>query len=492
MQHEFNINDGQAAMLDNFANPCVEHGKAIAMVLLSAHDQKIVDSFIDKSHHKYVLENPPPGFAGVLTNAILQGSYMPVSEISIAAALGMLAGVCGRAYETPTGKDCALYILLVAKSGVGKEALHESIPKMFQLSGIPEAMQFVCVVDFASGPALQKHILQFPGGLWLSGEWGKKLRRMANDKDAPMQELRNVLTKAYAKDTLDGMHYSDSEKNKNSVKWPALSLLGETTPGTFADSLTPSMMEDGFLSRFNIISYDGDWQKPNRDRQPYRLSPEHQTHWRSIIQRALPYQGISNSPAARIQVEYGSDSTKERLVGFEDECGMMLDSLVDESERQVYTRAAIKVSKIACLLAIADNPVRPMIFNDHAKWAIDMVRRDIAAFVDRKESGDIGRTDDARSLKIKKIMADYIRGKVAPSYKVDPRLIENGILPRDYIQKRIGTNNPAFNSHPHGHVTAIDAAIKNLIDNGHLMEADKHQVIKEFGFHGRCFRVLID
>lgn len=457
----------------------------------AAHDQKVVDSFIDQSRQKYVLENPPPGFAAVLANAILQGSYQPASEIAIASALGLLAGVCGRAFVIPSGKDCALYILLVAKSGVGKEAPHEAIQKLIELSGIPLAEYFVCVIDFASGPALQKHILDKPGSLWMSGEWGKKLRRMANDKDAPMQELRNVITKTYGKDKLDGVYYSDPEKNKEPVRWPALSLLGETTPGTLAESLTPSMMEDGFLSRFNIISYEGNWQQPNRDRQPYYLSPEHLAHWQSIIRRALPYQGAGPLvPATRIQVEYGSDSTKERMEAFENECGMRLHSIDDESERQVYTRAALKAYKIASLLAIADNPIRPMIFNDHAQWAIDLIRRDIAAFVDRKECGDVGRTDDARTLKVKKILTDFIKGKVAPSYKVDPRMIADGIVPRDFIQKRVGTNNPAFNAHPQGHVAAIDAVIKNLKENGSLQEILKDKAIEVYGFHGRCFRVL--
>lgn len=456
----------------------------------AAQDQQIMDEFLAGSKPAYTLDNPPPGFAGVLANAILQGSYQPASEIAIAATLGLLAGVCGRAFAIPSGKDCALHIILVAKSGLGKEAIHEGIAAMIDLSGIPEARYFVQAVDFASGPALQKRLLDNPGFLNLQGEFGRKLRRMANSKDAPMQELRTVMTKSYGKDWLDGMEYSNAEKNKNGVKWPALSFLGETTPGTFTESLTADMMEDGFLSRFNVIMYEGNWKSPNRGHRQYHLNPSELTHWQSIIRRALPYQAAIHTPEYQIRVQYGSDSTEQRLQAFEDECGKASDRIEDESERQVYTRAALKAYKIASLLAIADNPAHPMIFNNHAKWAIELIRRDIAAFVDRKESGDVGKTDDARSLKIKKIMTDYIRGKVSASYKVDPRMIENGVLPRAYIQKRIGNNNQAFNSHPQGHTAAIDATIKNLIDNGNLMEISKDALVEQYGFHGRCFRVL--
>lgn len=471
---------------------CAEMEVTVA-TLLAKHEsdqQAIVDEFIASLSPAYEMDNPPPGFAGELANAIFQGSYKPVSAIATAATLGLLAGVCGRAFEIPTGKDCALYILLVAKSGVGKEALHESIPAMIELSGILGAYYFVHAVDFASGPALHKQILEYPGFLCLAGEYGKKLRRMANERDAPMQELRSVITLAYAKDFLGGIQYSNAEKSMPGVKWPAYSQLGETTPGTFYDSLTQSMMEDGFISRFNVIVSDGDWQEPNEGRQPYQLDDEQLQKWRSIITRALPYQGTSNTPEKRIPVEYGSESTEQYLKEFETECGMKTHGIEDESERQVYTRAAIKAYKIASLLAIADNPVRPRIYLIHAKWAVDMIRRDIAVFIDRKESGDVGSSDNTRIQKVKSILSGYIKGNVAPSYKVDPRMVEDGVLPRDYIQKRIGIKSSAFNAHPQGHIAAINVTIKNLIDDGNLMQINKDKAIELYGFHGKCFRIL--
>lgn len=53
----------------------------------------------------------PPGRAGVFARLIFDTSYSPVREVAIAATLGLLAGVCGRAYRTYTGKDLALYLI---------------------------------------------------------------------------------------------------------------------------------------------------------------------------------------------------------------------------------------------------------------------------------------------------------------------------------------------------------------------------------------------
>src|SRR4051794_39814238 len=53
----------------------------------------------------------PPGRAGVIARFPPASSSSPIPEVAITAALGLLAGVCGRAYRTHTGKDLALYII---------------------------------------------------------------------------------------------------------------------------------------------------------------------------------------------------------------------------------------------------------------------------------------------------------------------------------------------------------------------------------------------
>jgi hypothetical protein len=56
----------------------------------------------------------------VIARFLYQNSYSPIPEVAITAALGLLAGVCGRAYRTHTDKDLALYMILVAKERRGQ------------------------------------------------------------------------------------------------------------------------------------------------------------------------------------------------------------------------------------------------------------------------------------------------------------------------------------------------------------------------------------
>lgn len=282
----------------------------------------------------------PPGRAGVIARFIFDNSYSPVREVAVAATLGLLAGVCGRGYRTYTGKDLALYIILVAKSGIGKDSTHDGIPAMLKLANVHFADRFARAQDFVSGEALHKELLREPGFLALQGEFGRKLKRMSNPTDTPMQSLRTVMTNAYGKQHLEGKSYSNADNSLLGVDWPALSFLGETTPSTFLECLTPDMMADGFLSRFLCITYEGDRPPPNRERT-FHLDDDAARVWQQMVATLIPYQSpINFKQPCYVQP---NDDALEKLERFEMTCIDCLNATDDESERQVWSRAHLGV-----------------------------------------------------------------------------------------------------------------------------------------------------
>lgn len=428
----------------------------------------------------------PPGFAGDLAQFIYHSSYLPVREVSIAATLGLLAGVCGRAF-TISGKSTSLYIILVAQSAIGKDAIHEGIPELIQMAQVPMAERFINATNFASGPALQKAIIQQPGFLNLQGEFGRKLTQLANPRNAPMQELRRTMTDAYAKKYLSGVSYSDKEKTLEGVMWPALSFIGETTPRAFYDALTPDMMEDGFMSRFLVIHHEGQRPMPNEARE-FELQPHELQHWRAIINRTIPYQSII-MPAAPIEVEYANADAFDKLKEFELLCGTEINSTDDEARRQMWNRAHLKALQISALLAIADNEVLPKITLAHATWAKSIVRFGIEAFSAKMDSGDIGDNDYTREAKLKALMLKYLREKPAESYHIHHDMQRTGIIPRKYFQRNVSSAS-AFINHKLGAAKALDTTLASLIDSGYIVEIQKDKVPAEWGPQGKCFRIL--
>lgn len=428
----------------------------------------------------------PPGRAGVFARLIFDTSYSPVREVAIAATLGLLAGVCGRAYRTYTGKDLALYLILVAKSGIGKDSTHDGIPMLLKLASVPMGERFVRAQDFVSGEALHKEVLREPGFLALQGEFGRKLKRMSNPTDTPMQSLRTVMTNAYGKRFLEGKSYSNADNSLDGVDWPALSFLGETTPTTFLECLTPDMMADGFLSRFLCITYEGQRPPPNRDRDAM-LDDEDLSVWKALVGHMVNYQYPVNMPAPCI-VQPDEDA-QEKLERFELDCIDRLNATEDESERQVWSRAHLKALKVASLLAVADNPFSPVVRITHVAWALNLVRDDIGLFQTRKRSGDVGVDDSAREKKLLAFIREYLVTPVPASYKVPDAMRQGMIVPRSYLQRRAASL-PAFNNHRFGATRALDDTLASLVMNGNLMEAQKDKIIEAYGFFGRTYRVL--
>jgi hypothetical protein len=429
----------------------------------------------------------PPGRAGVIARHLHDRSYSPIPEVAITATLGLLAGICGRAYRTHTDKDLALYMILVAKSGVGKDAMHEGIPMMLEMTDLPLASEFCRAQDFASGEALHKGLLRDPGFLYLQGEFGRKLKRMSNPTDAPMQSFRTVMTNAFGKRFLEGKEYSNPEDSLGGVYWPALSFLGETTPGTFLECLSEDMMADGFLSRFLVVSYPGDRPPPNRARD-CQLAPDEAANWRAFVDHALQYKFPINTPTALTAVP--TSAGEELLDAFETACIESLNATEEESERQVWTRAHLKALKVAALLAVVDNYLFPSVTTEHVEWALALVRRDVEVFQQRKRNGDIGTGDDARERKLLSIIIDYIRMKsIPPGYKVPVKMHADGLVPRLYLQKRVQTL-AAFSSHKLGVSKALDEALRSMVANGWIMECKKAAAVESYGHHGVTYRVL--
>ena len=438
----------------------------------------------------------PPGMCGAIASFIYNSSPRPVREIAIVAALGLLAGLCGKAYSIPQS-GLNVYIILVARSAVGKEAMHSGISALCKaaLTRCPSIMDFVDFNDYASGPALIKKIVASPSVVNVAGEWGRKLKAMSqDDRDTSgYSTLRTVMTNLYQKSgpqsIVGGITYSNKDNNIASVSGVAFSMIGETTPRTLFDSLTESMMEDGFLSRFTIVEYTGD--RPPLNQNPI-LEPtkalgdaigdlaQHVKHLIGIGQNVAVGR---TAEAARLMFEY------------ENLCDSKINSTTDEGIRQMWNRASLKVMRLSALLACADNWVQPVINEEQVLWAKALVDNDIKMMQARISMGDIGTGDATREKKIMAICADYLRNKnnCATNHILNNRLKkemhEAGVVPRWYLNSKIqGVS--AFTRHRAGSRVALDTALQSLVDSGYLRQYNDAKGGTTFKFNGKAYAIL--
>ncbi len=434
----------------------------------------------------------PPGLAGALAGFVFRNAPRPVKEVGIVAALGWLAGVCGKAWMIP-GSGLNLYIILVARSAIGKEAMHSGLSALTQTlldKGFVTASRFIDYSDFASGPALRKAVAKQDSFVNVSGEWGRKLRRLSADgvADGPMQSLRTEMTNLYQKSgpqsIVGGMMYSKSEDNVASINGVNYSMIGETTPGTFYDALTESMMEDGFLSRFTIVEYGGERPASNPRQQ---RAPED-----GLVQACgqLCMQASLLLDKRTPQLVNRNDEAAALMEAFDKECDVQINKTTDESWRQMWNRAHLKALRVAALLAVADNCLEPCITEVHMRWAIDLVKRDIKIMQRKIDDGEVGTGDATRERKVLAMCRDYLSSPSAPrGYGVPDAMHAEGVVPRKYFQIRTQRAS-LFTSAKNGAIRALDETLRSLCDSGYIMEVDKMKSADSYGFQGRCFRIV--
>lgn len=184
-----------------------------------------------------------PGLVGELTEYFMSTATRPVYEIALAAALALMAGIAARSYNvSETGLN--LYIILLAKTGSGKEGAAQGIEKLINAvrPQIPAIDGFIGPAIFSSGQALIKMLGDKPCFLSVLGEFGLTLQQMSHPRASSAEKaLKRVLLDLYnksgKKDMLRGSVYSDTDKNTKVVQSPAVTILGESTPETFLTHL---------------------------------------------------------------------------------------------------------------------------------------------------------------------------------------------------------------------------------------------------------------
>lgn len=433
----------------------------------------------------------PPGQLGKLAKWFYDMSPRPVREVSIVAAMGVAAGIFGRAYNI-SNSGLNLYIVLVARSAIGKEAMHSSISKLSHVmmsSGATAFSEFVDFSDYASGPALVKAISNSKTGSFVNvaGEWGRKLRKMGDDNtDGPMSSLRTVMTNLYQKSSagtiVGGIGYSDKEKNIAATQGVAYSMIGETTPDTFYESLTNTMMQDGFMSRFIVVEYAGLRPELNADNSveiPRDLYNSLHDGVECVMQRQA---GVVRDVALDIDAQIMLDE-------FDKHCDEQINATDDEAWRQMWNRAHLKSLKVAGLLAVTDCPLRPCVTKKHAKWALNLIHRDISIMRRKMCDGDVGSGDVARERKMLSVLSNYLQHPVAAGYKISDEMRRAGVVARKYLQIRLQRTN-SFLRHRLGQTIALDNTIRSLIDSGYLVEVTKDKIPKTWGAVGKVYRIV--
>jgi hypothetical protein len=448
---------------------------------------------------------PPPGLMGEIARFIYEASPRQVPEIAIAAAIGLMGGICGKAYNV-SGTGLNQYVILLANTGSGKEAMASGIDKLMNAikNMVPTSSNFIGPAEIASGQALVKYINQYPCFVSILGEFGIRMQTVSDPHaKGPERTLLRIMLDLYNK---SGHHqafrssiYSDKEKNIGGTQSPAFSILAESTPETFYQVLNEEMVSAGLLPRFLIIEYKG--KVPYLNENASNVEPPLYL----IDQFSSLVAQCEQVMHAKRFVPVMFDPIADKILkNFQKFATDKVNASDKDFVRHLWSRAHMKAMKISALICVGINPIEPTITTEYidqngvihnpVQWAINLVTNDIRVLSSKFEQGEIGSgTSELKQLQFtRRVIKEYVSGEIewekAEKYKVIKPMFDDKVIPGAYLSRRLAGQH-SFRLDRMGSTIAIKRALQALIDADTIREIPPSQLQEKYGTRQKAYVV---
>jgi len=438
----------------------------------------------------------PPGLVGKIAEYIYHQSPYPSKEIATSAALAFAAGVTGRQYHI-RGAGLNLYLFLLARSGFGKEAAKDGIDHLMSTvasAGVPGVMEFKGPGKYASAPALAKTLSKFPCRFSIVGEGGLYLKELSKARDDSAQStiyrmFLDIFTKSGKGKMLDSTAYSDSAKDVSIVHAPALTMLWESSNDAFDRSINLQMFEQGLIPRFIVV--DVKHELPKFNHECGSAPPEWLTNAvAQVTSQVLSY--TQQNVFVEVECDTAASQYMENVRETAD--ARRRGRVVAGWEDALLSRIGVKVQKVAGVLAVWDNPSKPVVTLEHAKWAHALVTGGIEEQSKKVVDGDFGDNEMAKALKLMKraIGRSRIAGDAQRRSMKIPQYLDaqRNLIPVAPLKQagQIALQNTA----PHYRTRIIQDCIQTLVDEEWIAELNPHQA-RELGSRGtKIYAMALD
>jgi hypothetical protein len=439
----------------------------------------------------------PPGLLGEVAQYILDASPRPVREIALAGAIGFLSGIAGRAYNTYTGSGLNQYILLLAPTGTGKDAISDGVSKIFdavQLN-VPAAKDFRGPGELVSSAGLIRWMEKKPCCISILGEIGLMMQQMASpNANTHIKGLQRVLTQMYSKSgkgkTFDPSAYSDKEKNTDHVKSPSLTLVGESVPGEFYSALDENLISNGLLPRFCIFEYTG-------SRPYYQEGKEFVKPSFSLVQSVtnLMAQSATLGANGNFHAVEATGEAQEKFRQFDKWTTDQINkSGANEVLRHLWNRAHLKALKLASIYAIGMNYLNPVVDLVSTDWATNMIVEQTYKLIDKFENNEVGQLQGGEDKQMQDLLHAVVTFMDSPhdkyaKYGGTAEMHKDGVFTQSHVQRRL-VSMSSFRQDRLGASNAIKRALNNLLEGDDLRELPTAQMQAKYGIRAKAYCVM--
>lgn len=453
-----------------------------------------------KGHLEHFPITFPEGLVGDIAQYFYDMADRPFKEAALAGAIAFISGLAGRHYNV-NGSGLGLYTVLLGQTGVGKNVASYGIDSLFShiSKNTPAVMMFRGPSSIASGQGLIRTLAgdeekeTIPSKVLVLGEFGHMMKIItARDAGQADVKTRQVMLDLYSKNAWGSVvgesSYSDSSRNTRVIYSPNLAILGDTTPVSFFEAVNLNMIGEGFLPRFFLIEYEGGRPDSNPGR---RIHPSEDliAKCTALCLHVLDMRASDT----HIDVTY-TEKGKAILDNFNDFCDYEIRkeqmTKTDQAVAQIWNRAHLNALRLAAISAVGKQPFDPIIDEEDAAWAVNLVTRSVMSVDYRIKSGAFGRGHGVMLEKAREVIFEYYDKAIfdtkikeaearygATAKDHSPWFVfrEKSIIPYQYIHDLL-VMDPAFEESSSGSSQEINTIITTMVKKGYLREIDSREL----------------
>lgn len=352
---------------------------------------------------------------------------IPDNTISYAAAIALLSGIAGRRYNTPTRTGLNQYVVILGRTGIGKEGAMTGIGSIFKSLEDPDAAmdRFLGPGYIASGQALLGELVENKSIVSSIGEIGHLFRQLSTPNTSPADTflLRMLLTlhnKSGVNDVLTTSVWADKNKNLPNIIAPSFSILGDSTPRYFYKGMNPEMIQQGLYPRLMVFEVDKELpaKPPTSYSSSVKLTDKVKNQFAWLIGKCSEDD---------ITICHWEKDAQEILDAYFYECNKQRQRLSHTPAEDILTRSHIKALRLATLFAVCQErdttkTGAPIITASQALHAIKIEKFATSSVLDRIAGGNIG-TETTERQKLNTLLgwlSSYLDVKNNPSaYETD-------------------------------------------------------------------------
>ena len=192
-------------------------------------------------------------------------------------------------------------------------------------------------------------------------------------------------------------NYRDTKNNIGTILSPSFTLLGESVPDAFYQTLSEGLAEEGLISR--LLIYEAPSTRPlmNYNHAKVKVPEKLRNALQILITNCLTLNSLNN--VMNVEMD---DEVIDQLHLYDIETNDLINKTTDDVKRQLITRNHLKIMKMASLFAIGDNFYKPKISLCHYEFAKKLVDKSTSTIITKYELEEIGDNVGTQNKQLKR------------------------------------------------------------------------------------------